>query len=172
VALDGKSLRGTRGKADSKQSAVHLLALYEVKTGLVLAQEQIPDKQNEISAAALLLTPLLLKDRIVSADAMHTQRNHCRFITEQGGDYILVAKNNQPQLYEDLQLFFEDKEADRTQWPNESYCEKKHGRLTRWHITCSTDLNSYFGREWAGVAQVFRLELRLTHFCRIAKGLD
>jgi predicted transposase YbfD/YdcC len=65
---------------------------------------------------------------------------------------------NQPSLYEDLHLFFEDPEAARSSWQVGRTCEKGHGRLEIRHLTTSTDLNEYFETRWAGIQQVFRLE--------------
>src|SRR2546426_12114729 len=76
--------------------------------------------------------------------------------------YLLIVKLNQPQLYEDLQLFFEDPEADRRDWQSAQTCTKGHGRLEVRQITTSCDLNTYFERDWAEVAQVFRIERRIT----------
>src|SRR2546423_10758850 len=74
----------------------------------------------------------------------------------------LIAKKNQPQLYEDWQLFFEDPEADRSGWQSAHSCNKGHGRLERREITTSTDLKSFFERDWQGIEQVFRLERNVT----------
>ena len=106
VAFDGKALRGTYGHVDPKQANVHLCAFYEVKTGIVLAQRDVREKENEISALKEMLTPDLIKGRILSADAMHTQRFFCQQVTLGGGYYVLIAKENQPSLWEDLKLFF------------------------------------------------------------------
>ena len=99
-----------------------------------------------------------VQDRIVSADAMHTQRFFCALLRRWRSHSLLIAKKNQPQLYEDLQLFFEDQEADRSGWQSAHSCNKGHGRLERREITTSTDLNSFFERDWQGIEQVFRLE--------------
>ena len=57
MALDGKTLRGTLAHAAPDQPSQHLVALYETQTGVVLAQQAVPDKGNEISLEATLLTP-------------------------------------------------------------------------------------------------------------------
>jgi hypothetical protein len=73
VALDGKTLRGTLSHAAPDQRSQHLMALYETQTGVVLAQQAVPDKANEITLEATLLTPTQVQGRIVTADAMHTE---------------------------------------------------------------------------------------------------
>jgi predicted transposase YbfD/YdcC len=141
---------------------VHLLALYETCTGIVLAQHQVCEKENEISAVKTWLQACHVPDRIVSADAMHTQRFFCAMLRRFNSHYLLIAKKNQPQLYEDLQLFFEDPEADRSGWQSSRSGNKGHGRLEIREITTSTDLNSFFERDWHDIAQVFRLQRTVT----------
>jgi hypothetical protein len=154
--MDGKTMRGTLGHEAVTQPSVHLL--YEVETGIVLAQRAVATKENEISAAPALVTPELLKGRIYSADAMHTQRKWCRQVTRAGGDYVLIAKNNQATLHEDLALFLDDPEADRRCWHTASTCHKGHGRLEKRTLVATTELNEFLARDWAEVGQVFRLE--------------
>ena len=141
---------------------MHLLSLYETRTGVVLAQHQVGEQQNEISAVKSWLQAVHVQDRIVSADAMPTQRFFCALLRRLRSHYLLIAKKNQPQLYEDLQLFFEDPEADRSGWQSAQSCSKGHGRLERREITTSTQLNSFFERDWQGIEQVFRLERNVT----------
>jgi hypothetical protein len=66
-------MRGTLAHEATTQPSVHLLSLYEVSTGIVLAQRAVQTKENEISAVPDLLLPVLIKGRIWSADAMHTR---------------------------------------------------------------------------------------------------
>src|SRR6516164_422287 len=87
VALDGKTLRGTLGHVAADEPSVHLVTLYEVQTGVVLAKPAVPEKQNEISLEAVLLTPPAVHERIITADALHTQRVCCATITRFGGHY-------------------------------------------------------------------------------------
>src|SRR5436305_8690435 len=77
TAMDGKVMRGTLGHAKEGQLSVHLLSLFECESGIVIAQEAVKSKENEITAATALLHPLLVKGRIISADAMHTQKAWC-----------------------------------------------------------------------------------------------
>ena len=64
VALDGKTLRGTLAHAAPDQRSQHVVALYETQTGVVLAQQAVPDKGNEITLEATLLTPTQVQGRI------------------------------------------------------------------------------------------------------------
>lgn len=162
LALDGKTLRGTLKHESAQQGPLHLLALYETSTGTVSAQHQVREKENEISAVKTWLQSCHVQDRIVSADAMHTQRFFCALLRRLHSHYLLIVKQNQPQLYRDLQLFFEDPQVDHSDWQSARNCSKGHGRLEVGQITTSTDLNEYLERDWAGIAQVFRLERRVS----------
>jgi predicted transposase YbfD/YdcC len=154
LAIDGKTLRAT----SSQPHPVHQLSCYEVATGIVLWHCNVQEKENEISALKPLLTPHLIKGRIFTLDAMHTQRALCAQIQRFGGDYLLIAKDNQPTLHEDSADLFEDRTPDRRRWKQAETWDKGHGRLEHRQITCSPDLNDWFGKDWQGVEQVFRLE--------------
>ena len=154
IAIDGKTIRATT----SREEKVHLLSFYEVQTGLVLLHCQVREKQNEISALKPRLSPALVTGRILTVDAMHTQREFCRRVRELHGDYIVIAKDNQPSVRADLEDFFEDRPADRRTWRRDEQLEKGHGRLEQRRIWTSPDLNGWFAADWCDVAQVFRLE--------------
>ena len=158
LALDGKTLRGTLSHAAPDQPSVHLVALYEAQTGIVLAQQAVPDKGNEISLETTLLTPSHVNRRIVTADAMHTQRSCCADITRFGGAYVLLAKANQPTLAEDLRLFFTEPPPDVCDWRQAHTCTKGHGRLEIRDLVASTELNEFLASAWPGVTQVFCLK--------------
>lgn len=176
VVLDGKTLRGTLGHVAPDQQSVHLVALYEAQTGVVLAQQAVPDKSNEIMLEVTLLTPAHVHRRIVTADAMHTQRACCAQITRFGGDAILFAKANQPTLEEDLRLFFAEPPPDCRDWRQAHTCSKRHGRLERRELIASTELNQFLAAAWPGVEQVFCLkrtvEQRGQTRCQIVYGIS
>jgi predicted transposase YbfD/YdcC len=157
VAMDGKTLRGTLGHQSQGQPSVHLLSLYECQSGIVLTQRAVQSKENEISAAAALLHPALVKGRILSTDAMHTQKKWCAAVHVYAGYYLTMVKKNQPRLYQDLVDFFEDPQAEREEWQYAKRPQKGHGRLEIREIWSSTQMNEWLETEWAGVAQVFRL---------------
>jgi predicted transposase YbfD/YdcC len=102
VAVDGKAVRGTAHVSGNGQ-ARHLLAAADQQAGAVLAQAEVDGKTNEITAFAPLLEPLDLAGAVVTADALHAQREHAEFlVTEKKAHYILTVKNNQPLLHAQL----------------------------------------------------------------------
>ena len=98
VAVDGKTLRGSA--RDGHQ--VHLLAALDHHDGAVLAQREVGAATNEIAAFQPLLADLDLAGVVITADAMHTQRDHAYFLVDRGADYLLVVKANQPSLHAQL----------------------------------------------------------------------
>ena len=157
TAMDGKTLRGTVKHTPENQPSVHLLALYECESGIVLAQETVKSKENEITAAAALLHPALVKGRIISTDAMHTQKKWCAGVHAYDGYYLVRVKKNQPGVHQDLVDFFADKQLDGGEWAHDKQVQKGHGRREVREIWTSTQMNAFFEREWAGIAQIFKI---------------
>ncbi|MGG7568932.1 ISAs1 family transposase [Streptomyces sirii] len=99
LAVDGKTARGSRS---GDTPAAHLLAAM-TGAGQTVTQLRVPDKTNEISCFASLLEPYELTGVVVTADALHTQREHARFLVEQKqAHYASTVKKNQPGLDEQL----------------------------------------------------------------------
>jgi predicted transposase YbfD/YdcC len=163
VAMDGKTLRGTLSHHKEHQPAVHVVSWYEPESGLVLAHRAVEDKHNEISTLPGWLSPTLVKDRIVTADALHTQRAFCADVIRFGGHYVLIVKKNHPTLWQDIHTFFTDPQAEANEWKQDHSWNKGHGRLEERRIWTTTLLNPLFERQWADVAQVFVIRRRITH---------
>lgn len=102
--LDGKTLCGSD---DKLRGAVHLLALLDGPTGGVLKQGAVDAKTNEHKAAFDLLKGMVLRGRLITADAMFCHRDLAQQIRDQGGHYFFVVKDNQEQLQRDIASAFE-----------------------------------------------------------------
>ena len=102
-SIDGKTLRGSR---DGEVPGVHLVAAYAAQAQAVLAQVRVDAKTNEHKAALELLGILPLKGKIVIGDAAFCQRDLAQQVIDQGGDYVMFAKDNQPGLVIDIQAGF------------------------------------------------------------------
>jgi predicted transposase YbfD/YdcC len=100
VAVDGKTLRGS-GHHGSSQ--VHLLAAMDHTSRVVLGQADVDHTTNEIARFRPLLDRLDLAGRVITADALHTQREHADWlVTQKHAAYLLVVKHNQPTLHRQL----------------------------------------------------------------------
>ncbi len=162
LSIDGKVLRGT---LDDAQAGTYLLAAYLPSEGLVLMEIELAGKGCEIPGATKLLKMLDLRKKVVMGDALHTQRAVSIQIVEAGGDYIWFAKGNQPQLEEDIRLWFEpepDPIPGQGQLPKDfetvKETRKGHGRLEERTLTVSSQLNDFL--DWPYLQQVFRLQRR------------
>jgi hypothetical protein len=101
VAVDGKTLRGSGHHGHGQ---VHLLAVMDHTTRAVLAQTDVEAATNEITRFWPLLDRLDLAATVVTADALHTQREHADWlVTRKHAAYLLVVKANQPTLHQQLQ---------------------------------------------------------------------
>lgn len=111
LSLDGKTLRGSR---DGELPGQHLVAAYAPQVEAVLAQLRVDSKTNEHKAALRLLGILPLAGKVVVGDAMFCQRDVAEHIVTQGGDYVLLVKDNQPGLATDVAAGFGFAEAARS----------------------------------------------------------
>jgi hypothetical protein len=98
LAVDGKRLRGSAGSGHQ----VHLLAALDHHDGAVLAQRHLDGAPGEVPAFAPLLAGLDLAGVVVTADALHTQRDHASFLVGRGAEDLLVVKADQPTLHAQL----------------------------------------------------------------------
>lgn len=151
MALDGKTLRGSK-----KQGApgTHLLSAFAHHVGITLAQQAVDGKTNEITAVETLLGQLVLEGRMVTMDALLTQRHVAQTIVDKGGDYVMIVKDNQPRLRADIELVFALPPAGDRQATARTV-DIGHGRIEQRNITTSEALVGY--SDWPGLAQVFEL---------------
>jgi hypothetical protein len=156
-AVDGKVMKGTLKHAQEDQPPVHLVGLYECETGLLLAQVEVKSKENEISAGKILLDPKYVKGCIITSDAMFSFREWCTKIHIYKGYYITIIKCNNPAVHSELELFFEDDGINRGECQYFKKVQKGHGRLETREIWTSTQMNDYYAKDWAGIAQVFMI---------------
>lgn len=154
VAIDGKSLRGSRG-ADG---TVHVISAFATEARLVLAAHAIPDKANEITAIPGLLAQLDLAGAVVTIDAMGCQKNIAKAIVDQEADYVLALKENHPTLHDDIKLWLDDNDAQGYVRMHETV-EKDHGRIETRRTVVSTELDWLTQKEeWAGLQAVAMVE--------------
>jgi predicted transposase YbfD/YdcC len=153
IAIDGKTLRGS-----AKQGApgAHLLSAVSHRLGLTLAQVALADKAGEQSHLPQVLAGLVLDGRIVTVDALHTQRAVAQAIIDAGGDYIMLVKENQPELHADIATLFSDLATVQETLTQAQTTDAGHGRIETRTLIASTALVGY--SDWPGLQQVFRLE--------------
>lgn len=164
IAIDGKTLRGSRGWNEGARP-LHLLHAWSTELGVCLGQVSVDEKSNEITAFPELIESLELKGAIVTADALNTQKKAVAAIIKKKADYVLPVKENHKDLYEDIKLLFQD--ADKKDFKGldaaESQTqEKSAGRVEdrRYELLDIEGLAS--AKEWAGCSSVGRVTRKRT----------
>jgi predicted transposase YbfD/YdcC len=156
-AVDGKTVRGSRHIATDGQQVPgrHLLAVIDQDTRVVLAQIGVADKSNEITAFAPLLdrlTGIDLAGAVITADALHTQRDHVSELAARGAHWVLTVKGNQPNLRRQLAgLPWQGLQPDHRS------AETSHGRR---EIRTLTVLTVAAGIAFPGARQAIRITRR------------
>jgi predicted transposase YbfD/YdcC len=157
IAIDGKQLHGSKDESNG-QAAIDMVSAWATANELVLGQVKVDDKSNEIPAIPKLLQLLDITGCLVTIDAMGTQTEIAETIIDQGGDYLLAVKENQGQLYENLERLFGIDEQEGFASPGYSYTRKvddSHGRMEIrqcWAISTEEYLSYLPGRDnWKGL---------------------
>jgi predicted transposase YbfD/YdcC len=151
IAVDGKAVRGAKGK-DGK--APHLVAALAHGIGTVLGQVAVDAKSNEIPAVRELLKAFAdLAGAVLTIDAMHTQSDTAQVILGRGADYVMTVKGNMPTLYRKL------KKLPWAAIPATSAVSTGHGRRARRTIKVML-VPAWI--EFDGAAQVAQLRRTVT----------
>lgn len=131
IPIDGKTVRGSYDRSSGK-GAIHMVSAWASRNRLVLGQRKVNEKSNEITAIPQLLEILSIAGCIVTIDAMGCQREIAAAIIDQGADYVLALKDNQPSLFEDVQWLFAQAESTQFQAVVHDVAQsvdKGHGRI-------------------------------------------
>jgi predicted transposase YbfD/YdcC len=157
IAIDGKALKRSYPKGD-KNAMVHMVSAWASSNGVVLGQEKVDKKSNEIKAIPKLLEMIEIKGCIVTIDAMGCQREIVSKIKEGKGDYVLALKGNQGNLYEDVKTYFEWAIANDFKDISYRYCETldgDHGRIETRRYWITGDVNWIIDKEkWEGLNSI------------------
>ena len=135
ISIDGKALRGSRDQG--KKSIVHMVSAWASINNIVLGQQKVDSKSNEITAIPPLLEVLVLKGCIVTIDAMGCQKNIATAIVAKEADYILAVKGNQRELNEQVQESFRFIQVNSVA----QEIDLGHGRIEKRVCSVITDLS-------------------------------
>ena len=166
VSIDGKTLRQSKRRGGRR---VHLLSVVSHELGVTLCQKALSEKDHEIPGSLDILKMFDVSGKVVTTDALLTQRRFSASVCLSGGDYVLPVKGNHKELLEaiesqfrhppetDFQTAYEvlkvEHQQDGEHLDTHTTVETGHGRIETRHLTCSTMLNDYL--DWPGVQQVF-----------------
>jgi predicted transposase YbfD/YdcC len=133
--MTGKTSRRSHARGKGREP-LHMVSAWACRQRLVLGQEAVAGKSNEIDAIPLLLERLELAGALVTIDAVGTQTKIADTIVKRGGDYLLALKANRPATHADAVRFFADPPQDMLEEPFET-TDNDHGRLERRrHLVC------------------------------------
>ena len=153
LCIDGKTIRGA--KTGGIKSPIHMVSAWASESNMVFGQVKVSEKSNEITAIPELLKALLIKNCIVSIDAMGCQENIAECIIDGGGDYVLAVKNNQQKLFENIEdsfRFFKPMQVNIDQ-------NVDHGRVEKRTCSIITDLGHIEQPEkWKNIKAMVKIE--------------
>jgi len=159
IMIDGKAIKSTDA-IKTIEKMMNIVTAY-TNTGISLLQKTVENKTNEIPAVKELIEMLDVKGMIITADAMHCQKETAQTIIENGGDYVLQLKANQKNFYEDVYSMFNDKymdEADKNcEYEIYKTQEKNHGRIetrTCYVLNEIAFFTDYLAN-WKGLKKIF-----------------
>jgi Transposase DDE domain len=106
IAIDGKTCRRSHD-ASKELGAFHIVSAWASEDGIALGQVATEAKSNEITAIPELLKQIELTDSLITIDAMGCQKEIARDIVDGGGDFVISLNDNQPELREAIEMYFE-----------------------------------------------------------------
>ena len=162
IMLDGKAVKSTDA-IRTIETMMNIVTAY-TDTGICLGQKTVSSKSNEIPAVRELIEMLNIEGLVVTADAMHCQKETAETIIKNKGDYVLQLKANQGRFYEDVYAMFDDKyinEADKDcEYEIFSTLEKSHGRIEKRTCYVLNELEFFtdYLAEWKGLKKIFAVK--------------
>ena len=161
IAIDGKTLRGSRDKGKGR-SAIHMVSAWASQNRMVLGQRKIDDKSNEITAIPELLRMLDINKATVTIDAIGCQKKIAEQIIHQGGDYVLAVKENQGALFAKIESTFtraREKAFDAMVYSEHETTDGEHGRIEiRHYFALPMMYLHHFKLKWKGFQSIAMVE--------------
>lgn len=135
--------------------ALNVLNAYSNQYGICLASEMIENKTNEITAFPTIMERLNIRNKIITVDAMNTQKENCTIVRKKRGDYVMAVKDNQSNLYQDIVDYFDDdtlKELSKNTDNFIKFTETRGSEVITYECYQTTDIDWYFEKKlWTGL---------------------
>ena len=176
IMIDGKAIKSTDA-IKSIEKMMNIVTAY-TNTGISLLQKTVYNKTNEIPAVKELIDMLDVKGMIITADAMHCQKETAEKIVNNGGDYVLQLKANQRSFYEDVYAMFDDKYMDETDKNCEYEIykteEKSHGRIERRTCYVLNEIAFFtdYLANWKGLKKIFAVVREVEKDNKVTKEIS
>ena len=176
IMIDGKAIKSTDA-IKTIEKMMNIVTAY-TNTGISLLQKTVDNKTNEIPAVKELIDMLDVKGMIITADAMHCQKETAEKIVNNGGDYVLQLKANQKSFYEDVYAMFDDKYMDETDKNCEYEIykteEKSHGRIERRTCYVLNEIAFFtdYLANWKGLKKIFAVVREVEKNNKVTKEIS
>ena len=159
LCIDGKTIRGNK-RGDSKPE--HIVTAWCRDGGYSLGQKSVKEKSNEIKAIPELLNVINIKGSIITIDAMGTQTAIAKKIREKHAHYVLAVKENQPNLYENIRLYFDEQrhlDKIKAKGHYKKTIDKNHGQADVRQYYQTSAIGWLDGKErWTGLKTIGMVE--------------
>jgi len=176
IMLDGKAIKSTDA-IKTIEKMMNIVTAY-TNTGISLLQKTVENKTNENPAVKELIDMLDVKGVVITADAMHCQKETAQTIVNNGGDYVLQLKANQKNFYEDVYAMFDDKYMDETdkncEYEVYKTQEKSHGRIetrTCYVLNEIAFFTDYLAN-WKGLKKIFAVVREVEKENKVTKEIS
>ena len=159
IMLDGKAIRSTDA-IERIEKMLTIVTAY-TDTSISLGQVTVDSKSNEIPAVRDLLDMIDVKGAVVTADAMHCQKETVEQIINNGGDYVVQLKGNQGNFHEDVYAMFDDTYMDESDKDSEyevfQTIERSHGRIEKrtCYVLSNVEYFTDYLADWKGLKKIF-----------------
>ncbi len=135
--------------------ALNVLNAYSNQYGICLASEMIEDKTNEITAFPTIINRLNIRNKIITVDALNTQKDNCTLIRKKRGDYVMAVKENQPNLYVDIKDYFDENTLNELSKNPANYIkfvETRGSEVITYECYQTNNVDWYFEKKkWTGL---------------------
>jgi predicted transposase YbfD/YdcC len=157
IAFDGKTICAT---AKGNREKLHIMTAYITHSGVVLSQKTVGEKTNEIPIMQEMLKYIDLKGKVITADAMHCQKETAALIKGGGGDYIFGLKGNQEIMHDETKLYIDDCISSKDIIVETAQTKEKNGGRIETRICYKSPSMDWFENhaDWAGLSCAFAVD--------------
>ena len=162
LAIDGKTIRST-SKMHKYNKPLHIVSAQISQLGLTFSSETTEDKSNEIPAVRELIIGLKIDGMLITADAMHCQKETAKLIIDKKADYLLNVKDNQGILKSEIESYVQDSDLQKFMDKAETL-EKNSGRIEKRVAFTTNKIDWLFGKaDWANLCSIGAINRQVTY---------
>lgn len=164
INIDGKTDNGSArnvlndNNEIEKIKSLNVLNAYSNQYGVCIASEMIENKTNEITAFPIIIKRFNIRNKIITVDALNSQKDNCKLIIKARGDYVMALKGNQGNFYKDVVDYFDDKKLKELAKNSNNYLkttEKRGSEIITYEYYQTTDIDWYFDKKsWKGLKSI------------------